>query len=115
MPDRLILSSHECVPRWDFTKFMGGDRVCWVGEVTDPPDGYDQEVYCLHVRTAEKPPLVFGLNRGDLEFLQAMLYAIFRSEDKYPWPLNEDWLDSISDSAAVSDPESVATEPFGHQ
>lgn len=72
----LLLPSHSCNQIADFSAYMQGEeRTMWLGEITDPPDGYDQERWCLHIKTPEKPPMEFGLNRGDLEFLTCLSQA----------------------------------------
>jgi hypothetical protein len=70
----LQLPSHSCNKTADFSAYMQGDRELWVGEIEDPPDGYEQEKWCLHVETPEKPPVTFGLNMGDLTFLAAIAH-----------------------------------------
>lgn len=64
-----LLKGHECKPIANVTN--EAERVWWIGRLTKPIPGHQQEAYCLHIHTPWKD-VVFALDEdgGD-----AMLFA----------------------------------------
>lgn len=86
---------HECEVVADYGRFMTGPRRFWVGKITEPPPGFDHEMYCLHVETATKPEVVFCLNEWDLHYLRSAIYALIETHG------NSTWDERIASSAEV--------------
>lgn len=93
----LTLTGHECETVLDLGRHMldgsevgGHSRIWRLGRLLTPIEGAPAELWCLHIRTAWKPEIVFGFNEADMQYLAVTAYAALG------YHVNHDWIEAIA-------------------
>jgi len=81
-----LLIGHKC--KRIARLFMGEEREWWLGELTEPINGFPQETHCLHIKTPLKE-VVLGVNVGDMTQLAVLAQIV------HGGPINQHWLENM--------------------
>jgi len=86
---------HKCTKIADFQKYMdlahdidGRERHLWIGKLDEPIEGAEHETHCIHLKAGMKPPMVFGVNHGDLTGAAGVILAVLG------YHINPHWLEA---------------------
>lgn len=87
-----LLIEHRCTKIADFQPYMdlargvdGRERHLWIGKLDEPIEGAKHETHCVHLKAGMKPPMVFGINAGDMELAAAVCLAVLGYHVNLHW------------------------------